>query len=101
MKLFGPPMAVDRHTFLGISFQRVSITMSLAPWIRVHCLLMIVVVGWPLFVETVQRIPIKSKILGPPLPHKPFVVAWNVASNRCEEKFGVTLNLSDFDEKFF
>lgn len=40
---------------------------------------------------------VKPNILGPPLPHKPFVVAWNVASDRCEEKYGVPLNLSDFD----
>lgn len=40
---------------------------------------------------------VKRNILGPPLPHKPFVVVWNVASERCEEKYGVPLDLSDFD----
>lgn len=40
---------------------------------------------------------LEPNIVGPPLPHKPFVVAWNVASEQCETKYGVSLDLSDFD----
>nr|XP_039270178.1 hyaluronidase-1-like [Styela clava] len=44
-----------------------------------------------------NRIAIKQNILSPPLTNKPFVVTWNVASEQCEEIYGVPLDLSDFD----
>nr|XP_039265371.1 LOW QUALITY PROTEIN: hyaluronidase-like [Styela clava] len=52
-----------------------------------------------LFADSFSKIHcvgIKSNILGPFLPNKPFSVTWDVASEKCEEKYGISLYLDHF-----
>ena len=34
---------------------------------------------------------------GPALPDRPFVTVWNAPSGKCDQKFGIKVNLSHFD----
>lgn len=47
--------------------------------------------------ETDALLHVKSNILGPPLVNHPFVVTWDVASEACQNKYGIDINLQDFD----
>ena len=38
-----------------------------------------------------------ENVWGPPLPEKPFFVVWNSPSEKCEKKFGISIDLDDFD----